>query len=372
MCFPWAIRNSTEYDLFQPLPPELDLAVMDRFAAYIPGWEMPKNSSEFLTSRYGFITDYLAEAFHYQFKHTNRYEEVSKRIRLGNAIEGRDEKGIKKTVCAFLKILHPSRAPTDEEFEDYVAYAIECRRRVKEQMNKRKPDDEFARINLSFFKSSGDEIVVFCPESKDAAATQQPARRRLAKIAEIEPTAQIPTKPDLEHSNVSSEVADTLELKEKHISILYGDTGYSYESIMAPYLRGAKGIVIEDPYIRLPHQIHNFVRFCETALKVGAIKKINLVTSYDDKTQLVEMETKLDELKQSLLELDVELEVKLNTQLHDREIRLDNGWVIKIGRGLDFYQKPGGWFEVGVHDLSLRKCLETKVDIDRKSTRLNS
>jgi ATP-dependent Lon protease len=359
------VVNSTDYDLFQPLPREIDLAVMDRFAAYIPGWEMPKNTSEFLTSRYGFITDYLAEAFHYQFKHTNRYEEVSKRIRLGKAIEGRDEKGIKKTVCAFLKILHPSGAPTDEEFEDYVAYAIECRRRVKEQMNKRKPDDEFAHINLSFFKSSGDEVVVFCPESKDAAATQQPVRRQLAKIAETESTAQIPPKPDLEESSVSLAVAETIELKEQHISILYGDTGYSYESIMAPYLRGAKGLVIEDPYIRLPHQIHNFVRFCETALKGGTIKKISLITSYDDKTQLAEMEAKFDELKQSLLELDVELEVKLNTQLHDREIRLDNGWVIKIGRGLDFYQKPGGWFEVGVHDLSLRKCLETKVDIFR-------
>jgi len=146
---------------------------MDRFAAYIPGWEMPKNSSEFLTNNYGFITDYLAEAFHYQFKHTNRYEEVSKRIRLGKAIEGRDEKGIKKTVCAFLKILHPNGPPTDDEFEEYVAYATECRRRVKEQMNKRKPDDEFARINLSYFTTGGEEVVVFCPESKDAPATQE-------------------------------------------------------------------------------------------------------------------------------------------------------------------------------------------------------
>ena len=40
------VVNSNEHDLFQPLPPEFDLAVMDRFAAYIPGWEMPKNSSE--------------------------------------------------------------------------------------------------------------------------------------------------------------------------------------------------------------------------------------------------------------------------------------------------------------------------------------
>lgn len=189
------VVNSNEHDLFQPLPPELDLAVMDRFAAYIPGWEMPKNSSEFLTSNYGFITDYLAEAFHYQFKHTNRYEEVSKRIRLGKSIEGRDEKGIKKTVCAFLKVLHPNGPPTDEEFEEYVAYATECRRRVKEQMNKRKPDDEFARINLSYFKAGGDEVVVFCPESKDAPATQEPARRRLnpanerpAEAVEVRPS----------------------------------------------------------------------------------------------------------------------------------------------------------------------------------------
>jgi hypothetical protein len=40
-----------------------------------------------------------------------------------------------------------------------------------------------------------------------------------------------------------------------------------------------------------------------------------------------------------------------------------NGWKIKIGRGLDFYQKPGGWFEIGSNNLSMHKCLETKVDI---------
>lgn len=374
------VVNSNEHDLFQPLPPELDLAVMDRFAAYIPGWEMPKNSSEFLTSNYGFITDYLAEAFHYQFKHTNRYEEVSKRIRLGKSIEGRDEKGIKKTVCAFLKVLHPNGPPTDEEFEEYVAYATECRRRVKEQMNKRKPDDEFARINLSYFKASGEEVVVFCPESKDAPATQEPARRRLsqadgqpAEAVEVQPVAhpapaaavEPPVAP-IQAAPAPTVVApSSVELKELHFTILYGDTGYSYESILGPYLQGAKSVVIEDPYIRLQHQIQNFVRFCETVLKAGTVKKINLITGYDDKTQLADIAEKLDELKQSLLELDVELELKLNPNMHDREIRIDNGWVIKIGRGLDFFQKPGGWFEVGANDLSLRKCLETKVDIFR-------
>lgn len=369
------VVNSVEHDLFQPLPAEFDLAIMDRFAAYIPGWEMPKNSSEFLTSSYGFITDYLAEAFHYQFKHTNRYEEVSKRIRLGKSVEGRDEKGIKKTVCAFLKILHPTGSPTDEEFEEYVAYAVECRRRVKEQMNKRKPDDEFARIDLSFLNAQEQEVVVYCPESKDAPATQQPLRRQLNdKLAPERDAAaaaiQEPRVPEVairveSTAPIVAPVVVPDELVERHYTIMYGDIGHSYESIIGPYLRGAKTVVIEDPYIRLQHQIQNFVRFCECVLKAGTVKKINLITGYDDKTQLAEIAEKLEELKQSLLELDVELEVKLNPNMHDREIRIDSGWVIKIGRGLDFFQKPGGWFEVGANDLSLRKCLETKVDIFR-------
>ncbi|RYG90165.1 MAG: BREX system Lon protease-like protein BrxL [Alphaproteobacteria bacterium] len=367
------VVNSTEYDLFQPLPPELDLAVMDRFAAYIPGWEMPKNSSEFLTSRYGFITDYLAEAFHYQFKHTNRYEEVSRTIRLGKDIEGRDEKGIKKTVAAFLKILHPDGAASDEEFAEYAAYAVECRRRVKEQMNKRKPDDEFARINLSYFNAGGDEITVFCPESKDALATQQPARRSLRPGGGENPVAHVavPTNPETTVSIDASAPAagDSIQpasvLNEQHFTILYGDTGHSYETIIGPYLRGAKEVTIEDPYIRVPHQIQNFVRFCETCLKSGSIRTINLVGSYDSTAQLAEFSEKMEDLKQSLVEADVVLNIAINPNLHDREIRIDNGWHIKIGRGLDFYQKPGSWFEVGANDLTLRKCLETKVDIFR-------
>ena len=145
----------------------------------------------------------------------------------------------------------------------------------------------------------------------------------------------------------------------------YGDTGYTYESILAPYLPGATAVVIEDPYIRASHQIQNLVRFCETVLKPGTVRKIALTTSYDEYTSLAEITEHLGELKQSLLELDVVLDIEFNPNLHDREIRLDNGWVIKIGRGLDLYQKPASWFEIGANDLSLRKCLETKVDIFR-------
>jgi len=378
------IVRSSDYDLFLPLPKEFDLAIMDRFACYLPGWEIPKNTTEYLTNNYGFITDYLAEAFHYQLKHVNKYEEVTSRVRLGKSIEGRDEIGIKKTVCAFLKILHPIDRPTDEEFDEYVAYAVEARRRVKEQMNKRKPDDEFANVDLSFFNAEGNEIIVFCPESKEVKATQQPIRKSLDLEIQVDPL-DTPEKKEVHHetsetkgSEIQAAVSPPVmepdkknaaanqDLIEQHFAIFYDDTGHSYETIIGPYLMGAKEVTVEDPYIRATHQIQNLIRFCEMVVKHSTIHKINLITSYDEKTNLSEMRDNLDELKQSLLEIDIILDIKLDPNMHDREIRLDNDWVIKIGRGLDFYQKPSSWFEIGVNDLSLRKCLETKVDIFKK------
>lgn len=367
------VVNSTEYDLFQPLPKEFDLAIMDRFCMYMPGWEMPKNSSEFLTGNYGFITDFLAEAFHYQLKHTNRYEEVSKRIKLGKCVEGRDEKGIKKTVAAFLKMLHPHGKCSDAEFEEYVVYAIEGRRRVKEQMNKRKPDDEFINIGLSFFNAEGKEIVVDCPESIGADATLNPNKPGITTTAYDEgeshtPEAKRAAGPAAEQPVVAADSPSAVEqivpeLKEQHYTITYDSTGYSYESVIVPYLVGAKSVVIEDPYIRATHQVQNFIRFCEAILKQPTVRKIQLITSYDEQTNVQELAERLQNVKQSLLELDVELDIKINENLHDREIRIDNGWIVKIGRGLDFFQRPDSWFSVGANDLALRKCLETKVDI---------
>ena len=49
--------------LFDPFPPEMgtDTAFLDRFHAYIPGWEIPKYRPDSFTNDYGFITDYLSE-----------------------------------------------------------------------------------------------------------------------------------------------------------------------------------------------------------------------------------------------------------------------------------------------------------------------
>jgi ATP-dependent Lon protease len=355
------IVNSTEYDLFQPLPEQFDLAVMDRFACYLPGWEMPKNSSAFLTERFGLITDYLAEAFHHQLKHSNRYEEVSKRVKLGSNVEGRDEKGIKKTLCALLKMLHPADSPTDEEFDEYVAYAVECRRRVKEQMNKRKPDDEFARIDLSFLDRNGKEVVISCPESLGTSATLEPARRRLRTKANEAGSSVATASPSSagRHAEASPPFnarAPALEPQaptEQHYTIAYGDTGHSYDTIFGPYLPRAKSVVVEDPYIRMPHQVANFVRFCETVVKTDRVRTVTLFTSYDQQTDMAGLQEKFAELKQSLLEYDVALDVQLKDKLHDREVRFD--W-------LDHQGRPRSRLLPETGGLVRHRCIQSKLE----------
>jgi ATP-dependent Lon protease len=180
--------KSYQHDLFITLPKAFDLAVQDRFFFFLPGWEIPKTDNKFLTNQFGLITDYLAEAFHYLFKHNTEYFNIANRVKLGSSVQGRDELAIRKTISGLLKIIHPDVNPSGSELDEIVAYAVEGRRRVKEQMNKRKPDDEFALIDLSYYNIEGKEQVIYCPESRYATATQNP-RRTADRLVEEQPSS---------------------------------------------------------------------------------------------------------------------------------------------------------------------------------------
>jgi ATP-dependent Lon protease len=359
-----SIVNSYEHDLFKPLHPVFDLAILDRFHTYVPGWEIPKNRDENLARNYGLIIEYLAEAFHHLSRNTNRFAYAKSVCKLGKGYDQRDQTAVLKTVCAFLKMLHPGGEPSPEEIEEYLHYAIEGRRRVKEQLNKRKPDDEFANIDLSFVNRAGDEVVVYCPESKMADATQRPVRAAISSQRTII-SAPVPKVAEVPSASVitSSLSEDRSIPRERHYRIHYGATGYSYETIFKDYLPGCEEITVEDPYIRVYHQIVNFLRFCETAVRLGKPKRICLITNFDDDAERKEGVTKLAIVSESLKQYDVQLEVQVNPHLHDREIRLSTGWTVKIGRGFDIYQRPDDWLNIGANDLDLRPCLETTVDI---------
>ncbi|XP_070978876.1 MIT domain-containing protein 1 [Oncorhynchus clarkii lewisi] len=159
------------------------------------------------------------------------------------------------------------------------------------------------------------------------------------------------------------------QLKEEgkyHEQIRIADdaTGYSYEVLFRPYVtEGVTEVWVEDPYIRHIHQLYNFLRFCEMLLKASCkVKRIHLLTSQEEGDNSSQQASALSELKQSLQSQDVCLDLQYST-FHDREIRFDNGWIIKIGRGLDYFKKPKGRFSIGYCDYDLRQCQETTVDI---------
>jgi ATP-dependent Lon protease len=165
------VQNSAT-DLFQPLPKEFDLALMDRMHFYLPGWEVPKNSKDMLTIHYGFVTDYLAEAFR-ALRKVNRFDEVEKAFRFGSHVEGRDATAAKKTVSGLLKILHPSAGWTKGELTEYVELALEGRRRVKEQLKKR-GSFEFYKTSFSYVDLEGEtEKSVGVPEQGGAGVISQ-------------------------------------------------------------------------------------------------------------------------------------------------------------------------------------------------------
>ena len=122
--------------LLTPFPKEMiDPAFFDRFHAYIPGWEIPKMRPEFFTDQYGFIVDYLAEAFREMRKH-NFGDAISRYFSLGRDLNQRDTIAVKHTVSGLLKLLYPHEEYGKEDVRECLEYALQSRRRMKEQLKK--------------------------------------------------------------------------------------------------------------------------------------------------------------------------------------------------------------------------------------------
>ncbi|NWX24281.1 MITD1 protein, partial [Aegotheles bennettii] len=157
----------------------------------------------------------------------------------------------------------------------------------------------------------------------------------------------------------------------KQIRIEENATGFSYEKLFLEYLTEIVSEVwVEDPYIRSLLndvkllQLYNFLRFCEMLVKAPCkVKTIHLLTSYDEGGGRTQQLSGLEEIQQSLRNYGVTLNIAFSSSIHDREIRFNNGWMIKIGRGLDYFKKPQGRFSIGYCDFDLRPCHETTVDV---------
>ena len=122
--------------LLAPFPEAMiDSAFFDRFHAYIPGWEIPKMRPEFFTNRYGLIVDYLAEFFR-EMRKRSFADSIEKYFKLGNNLNQRDVIAVRKTVSGLMKLLYPHGQFDKEDVRQCLEYALQVRRRVKEQLKK--------------------------------------------------------------------------------------------------------------------------------------------------------------------------------------------------------------------------------------------
>lgn len=152
--------------LFKPFPEGMneDTAFLDRFHCYIPGWEIEPFSPRSFTDDYGLICDYFSEIARelrkYQFS-----EVLDNFFELDSSLKQRDVNAIRKIFSAMMKLIYPDGKVDKEDVREILEFAMEMRSRVKEQLKRIQPDDEFANARFIYHdKQTGETKEVLVPE----------------------------------------------------------------------------------------------------------------------------------------------------------------------------------------------------------------
>ncbi len=329
---PYMLKHS---DLFCELPDKFyDSAFLDRIHFYIPGWEVDIIRGEMFSCGYGFVVDYLAEILRSLRNHdySDRYKE---HFSLSSDISTRDRDGINKTFSGLMKILFPHGGATEEEIEELLRFAIEGRKRVKDQLMRM--DSTYGNVRFIYLDTDGQARPVTTLEEEEYPGYYH---KTIAEDedGEILEAAQPDSPQDPSEPLVPAEPV----LKEKHLAFQENQKGLSYDTLFGPYLKGAAAITITDPYIRLFYQMRNLMEFLETVVKHKAQDEevsIHLVTT-EDEFKGEQQKENFEKMKESANSVGVGFtwEFDRTGTLHARHIVTDHGWKISLDRGLDIFQ----------------------------------
>ena len=201
-----------EAHLFADLPKVMiDPAFLDRLHYYLPGWEAPKLEARMFTDHFGFVSDYFAEALR-RMRKQSFVRAIDDEFALGSHLSARDEKAVRKTVSGLLKILHPHGEWTRAELRQYLEFALEGRRRVKEQLKKLAAHD-YAKTAFSYIeRDTGQEHWIDVAEQPDDLAADLDAETQQA--SPLIPVDAAPTRDTATEQLITGGESKQVEFKQ--------------------------------------------------------------------------------------------------------------------------------------------------------------
>ncbi len=327
---PYMLKHS---NLFEELPPQyLDSAFLDRIHFYLPGWEVDVTRPELFTTNYGFVVDYYSEALkclrNYDF--SNEYK---KEFTLGNISE-RDRTGVMKTFSGLMKIIYPDKKASTEELEELLKFAMEGRKRVKDQILR--IDSTLPQVDFSYTSNSGCEVKVKTTEEIQYKGLYNGG----VEDSEDEEIVTAPEVTEVVKDDFKKIKTKEEEIKDHHFVIEENQIGVTFEKLFGRLFNGVKNIVITDPYIRNFYQAVNLMELLEVVDKAKSetdIVTVELITSADEYNEQIQRKN-LNSIRESCLQMGIEFSYQFDSSIHARSIVTDTGWKILLDRGLDIFQ----------------------------------
>ena len=354
---PYMLRSS---HLFESIPTSfIKGAFLDRIHLYNPGWEIKMLKKDSFSKGYGLITDYIAAVLH-ELRNDDLTAMLKDYAKFDGSLSERDHLAIRKTFSGMMKLIYPDGKMTDEEAYELIDFAAESRKRVKDQLY---VIDETFKAEPAIFKyinlKNGMEINVETLEKVSNALIVPVNAAHVSTDlndgdAQTQDTSMFGTLSAATEGTATKTSSD-YQSPGKNLSFRMGQTGVAIQKLFAPYMEDANEITVEDPYIRAPWQIKNFMEFVTMLIETRPVDdlKLHLFTN-EEEEKIPDLIDKLDEIKDDLTGYGIEFDYKFR-DFHDRCIKTDTGWTITLGRGLDMFEKFSPY--------SSRHCVKTNVSV---------
>ena len=374
---PYMLKNT---HLFDALPDAyLDSAFLDRIHNYLPGWEVYITRGELFTSGYGLIVDYLSEALHVmrEMDFTGLFQ---KYFRISPNLSERDKEGVRKTFSGLMKVMYPSGVATKEEMRELLTFVMEGRKRVKD--NLMRIDSTYDPVDFWFEDlESGEKTYVQTLEEKEYPDIYWPVRSAECRVRSENNSDSSEASLTLRQKSGSRNVSGTSDKSElstdscvnfvkpvEHdsgaregcMTVSENQTGIDYEKLFAKHLKGAKEILIVDPFIRKFHQARNMMDLLSVILKGKAREDevtVKLRTAKDEFDPAAQ-EKYFEQIAEAYAPEGIAFAWEYLDNLHDRWIDTNTGWHIIMGRGLDIFQQFDGRNAFSIQNVvpSRRQC----------------